>query len=158
MSVVVEESAKGKGETKKAVKKLKDELKDGTAVRKELDKIWEQIKRDAYDMCPKDTGALAGTIRIIKIPTGAMLGGISRIKGLSVFDRSIIAGDITKINPKSGKPVDYAVFVHDGHKMRDGRMYEGVPFLSEALALNEGELMKAIQRALKKLGRKYESD
>ena len=156
MVVVIEEDDAGtKKKAKDAIKKLKDDLKDGTIIAKELDKVWKRIRNDAKMMCPKDTGLLASTIRISKLPSGAMIGGLSRVKDVTIFDKTIVAGDMTKINRKSGKPCDYAVWVHDGHKLRDGSFWSGVPFLSEAIAMHEDELEKAIQRALKKLGKKY---
>lgn len=156
MPVVVEEDDAGtKKETKKATEKLKKDLDDGTEIAKELDKVWKAIKDDAYNACPKETGALARTIRVVKIPMGVSVGGLSRIKELTIFDRSIVAGDITKTNPKTGKPIDYASWVHDGHRMKDGRMFAGVPFLTMAMAKHDVDLNKAIEKALKKLAKKH---
>ena len=156
MSVIVEESDGGsKKDTKKALKKLKKAFDDGKEIAKELNKIWQKVKVDAITLCPKETGTLASTIRVTRLPLGMMTGSWSRIKEVTIFNKSIIAGDITKINPKSKKPCDYATWVHDGHKMRDGRMYAGVPFLTMAIARHEAELEKAINRALQKLGKKH---
>lgn len=139
-----------------ALIRLKRDIDDGRDFRTELDIVWQKIKRDAEAMCPKgdDSGLLASTIRVTKVPMGRIVGNWSRIKDITLFDRSIIAGDITKTT-KSGRPCDYAAWVHDGHKMKDGRMYAGIPFLTQALAQNEQELNKAIERALKKLGAKF---
>ena len=154
MGVIISESDGGtKKKLKKEIKKFKGGVKDGVAI--ELEKVMRKIRDDAVAICPKETGSLASTIRIASIPTGMMTGAWSRIKEIMLFDKSIIAGDITKINPKSGRPVDYASWVHNGHVMRDGRFWSGVPFLTEAIAMNEKELNDAINRALKKLGKNY---
>jgi hypothetical protein len=63
---------------------------------------------------------------------------------------------LTKTNPRTHKPVDYASWVHDGYIGKDGKVYSGTPFLTNALAENSEELNKAIDRALRKLGQKYE--
>jgi len=159
MVVVVEETDdKTKRKTFEALAKMREEFRKGLVISKELDKVWRKIKNDAMAICPKDTGALASTIRIRKIPIGTAAGAFARMKQFMIFDRSIIAGDITKTNPKSGKPVDYASWVHDGHKMKDGRMWNGIPFLTLAIGKNDAELNDAIKRALRKLGKKYERD
>lgn len=159
MTIVISEDDAGtKRKTINALEKTRKDIAAGRDITKELDRIWRAIKDDAYNLCPKDTGALANSIRIVKIPTGAMISGWSRIKEVSIYDRSIVAGDITKTNPKTKKPVDYATWVHDGHRMPDGKLFTGVPFLTEAIALHDEDLNKAIQRALKKIGRKYEGN
>jgi len=156
MSIAIQEDDAGtKKDTLEALKKLKKDIADGDKIQKELARIWKKILRDAINMCPKDTGALARTIRITKVPTGSIMGGWSRIKEITLFDRSIIAGDVTQTNPKTKTPVDYATWVHDGHVRRDGLFHAGVPFLTHAIAMNEQELEKAIDRALKKIAQKY---
>lgn len=157
MAVVIEEDDAGtKKKTKEAIARLKKDFEDGTIISKELEQVMIKIRNDAKVACPKETGTLAGTIRLSKIPMGAMTGGWSHVKAITIFNMSIVAGDLTAINPKYNRPCDYATFVHDGHKMRDGSFWAGVPFLTEAIAANSGELDKAIERALKKLGKKFE--
>jgi len=151
--VVIEESDGGtKALMKKKLKKMKESVDQ--AIAGELNLVWANILNDAIRFCPKETGALASTIKIIE----GMLGGLGmgRMVGKAVFDRTIIAGDATIINPKSGIPVIYASWVHDGHIMPDGTFWGGIPFLTEALANNEGDLMKAVERALKRLGKEFE--
>jgi len=112
MGVIISESDGGtKKKLKKEIKKFKGGVKDGVAI--ELEKVMRKIRDDAVAICPKETGTLASTIRIASVPTGMMTGAWSRIKEIMLFDKSIIAGDITKINPKSGRPVDYACFTKD---------------------------------------------
>lgn len=159
MTIVIDEDDAGtKRKVINALERTRKDIATGGDIARELDRVWNAIKDDAYKLCPKDTGALANSIRVVKIPTGAMIGGWSKIKEISIFDRSIVAGDITKTNPKTKKPVDYATWVHDGHKMPDGRLFTGVPFLTEAIAMHDEELNKAIQRALRKIGKKYEGN
>ena len=158
MSVTIEEDDSGtKRAALLAMQKTASDFKRGQAIEEELNRVWDQIKMDAEIMCPKDTGALASTIRVVKIPMGQMTGAWSRIKDITMFDRSIIAGDFSVMNPKSHRPVDYASWVHDGHRFRDGRIMQGVPFLTEALAKNDEELNKAVERALQRLGKQYQS-
>ena len=157
MPIVIEEDDAGtKKKAREALEQLRLDFQNGDIISKELSRVMIKIRDDAKIMCPKETGTLASTIRIAKIPMGAMTGAWSHVKELTVFNMSIVAGDLMKINPKYNKPCDYATWVHDGHKMRDGSFWAGIPFLTEALAKNEGELDKAIERALKKLGKKFE--
>jgi len=154
---VQEDDAGTKKVLEDALKRTTREFKEGKDIKQELDRIWRKIRDDAEVICPKDTGTLANTIRITSLPTGFMTGTWSRIKEISIYDRTIVAGDITKINPKSKRPCDYAAWVHDGHRMKDGKIYAGVPFLTQAIAQNERELDEAIDRALRKIGKKFGS-
>jgi len=160
MAVVVEEDDAGtKKKAKEALRKLRNDFKDGTIISKELRKVMIMIREDAKAICRReayDTGTLHDTIRISKIPMGAMTGAWSHVKEITIFNMSVVAGDLSKINPKTNRPCDYASWVHDGHRMRDGSFFSGVPFLTEAVAKNAAELNKAIERALKKLGKKFE--
>lgn len=126
------------------------------SVRAELELIWREIEQTAIDLCPKDTGSLASTITSIE---GSGEGAISATStsGQEIFNRSLIAGDESVINPKTGKPTsEYAGFVHDGH-MIGNMMWEGVPFLTEALLFYEDELEAAVDRAMSELGVNKES-
>lgn len=126
---------------KKDVESISDEVKS------ELEHIWSLIEQAAIDMCPVDTGALRSTI---KTSEGGGEGAISATS--DIINKSLIAGDDGVINWKSGKPTSlYAGFVHDGHALRDGSMWEGVPFLVEAILAYEGELEAAVDRAVQNL-------
>jgi hypothetical protein len=125
-----------------------------------LNDIWNRILMDAIDFSSKtmDTGALASSINVIQggLVAGGGLGQErSSRKPVSnwIFDRTIVAGDETIINPLTGKSTAmYAEWVHDGHIMRDGIFWEGNPFLTDALAAHEDELNAAVDRAMKELG------
>jgi len=151
MGVVVSKDLKGKRETEKALERTKKDFNKGKDVYAELDRVWRMIKDRAYANCPKRRGFLANTIRVTSMPVGAMTGSWSRVKAIQVFNKTIIAGDITK-------GVDYATWVHDGHKIKgtSNKRVEGMPFLTEAIAAYDTELNDAIQRALKKLGKKFQ--
>lgn len=156
--VALQESDGGtKKKTAKALEKTRKRFKKGKEVEAKLDRVWQKVERAAINYCPVKYGDLKRTIRIVKIPVGQMSGAWSRVKELTIFDRSIIAGDITKMNTM-GKPINYATWVHDGHRMRNGRMWAGVPFLTMALAQYDSEINKAIDEALKEIGKKMESD
>jgi hypothetical protein len=119
----------------------------------QLQRAWNKVKMDAVLMCPKDTGTLAGTIRVVR---SEEVDGISSVnKSITMFDRAILAGDLMKINPKSHEPCNYAQIVHDGYMRKDGAIYIGVPFLTYALALNEGTIQDALDKALINLGTKF---
>lgn len=137
-----------------SLEKTSKDISQGKHIEDELTRVWNKVKTDAYIACPKDTGTLAGTIRVVASEVAdAGLG--SSDKSITMFDRAIIAGDITKTNPKTKGPCNYAQFVHDGYMRRDGAIYIGVPFLSYALALNEMALEDAIDKALQKLGKEF---
>ena len=140
------ESLYWKKQAKKYLEEAREELPK--KIKEELERVWQNILNDAKRLCPVDTGTLRSTIRVADM--SAIMSGFSpHIKGVQVFNKAIIAGDYTVINPKTGRPCNYAVWVHDGHRLRDGRFWAGVPFLTEALMMNEAELMKAIDKALK---------
>lgn len=134
----------------------------------ELDEVWWAILMDAIEFCSKtlDTGALASSIRVTEgseMMSGATFNGPAGtgparqpvVQGTSsgtIFDRSIIAGDASVINPKTGIGTDvYAEWIHDGHMMRDGTFWEGNPFLTDAMSAHEVELMSALDKAQKEL-------
>lgn len=156
MTVVVQEDDAGtKMATRRSLEKTRKEFKDGKAIAKELNQVLRKIKNDAVIRCPKKSGTLSSTVRISDIaPTGAL--GVIGVRINDIFNKFVIAGDITKTNPQTNRPCDYANLVHDGHRLRDGSWWGGVPFLTEAIAANQLELDKAIDRALKKIGKKFE--
>ena len=159
MAIVISETDDGtKQRVMETIGKIAEDLPEEIA--KELDQIWWSIWMDAIEFCSKtmDTGALASSINVIEggmVVEGGM--GLSRTPRTSIgnwiFDRSIVAGDATVINPKTGQPTSlYAEWVHDGHMMRDGTFWEGNPFLQDALDAHEAELEMAVERAMHELG------
>jgi len=160
MGVVITETDSGtKKKLMRHLDKISKELPE--AIAKELDEIWMRIWYDAIDRCPKITGALAASINVIEGTVGAGGGAgkmmsprqvIGFLVGQDIFNRTITAGDVTVINFETKKSTaEYAQWVHEGHKMRDGRFWFGVPFLTDALAAHEAELMDAVNRAMKEL-------
>jgi len=67
----------------------------------------------AKAFCPVDTGALMSSVR------AEMRGGLSA---------ALVAGGGGYINPRTGRPVDYARYVHDGTSRVPAR-----PFLLQAV-------------------------
>ena len=67
----------------------------------------------AQSFCPVDTGALLGSIRWE--PRGP-------------HEAALVAGGLGYINPRTGRPVDYARHVHDGTSRMPAR-----PFLLQAV-------------------------
>jgi len=129
----------------------------------ELEEIWDKIYQAAIELCPKATGSLANSIYLLEGATrilGGLTGNIKTVtagpslSGEIVCDRTITAGDEMVINPDTLKPTsEYASLVHDGHSMRDGTFWHGVPFLTDAVAMYEDELNAAVERALQELER-----
>ena len=142
VSVNIDVPAKIQDETivQNQLAQIRDDFPDSVA--QELLAVMEKVKDTAIDLCPKDTGALASSINLEG-------GSISASRQGDFFEANVYAGSPDIINPKTGKPTsDYAMLVHDGHMMRDGSMYEGVPFLEEALLFYEDEIEQAVNRAL----------
>lgn len=156
MAYIYKEDKGSNQSTKTSLQKLEDDIKNAREIEMELARVWDKVRSDAFMMCPKDTWSLANTIRVVKTPMGTTTGDVSSVKSVQIFDRTIVAGDLTKINPKTKQPINYGVFVHDGY-IKDGVVHNGVPFLTNAIAQNEDELMQAVNRALAKLGKKYET-
>ena len=122
--------------------KISDNLEG--AVAQELQEIMLQVQQLAVELCPKETGALASSI--------SLEGGAISASNGDFFDCSIYAGSEDVVNPISGKPTsEYAMLVHDGHMMRDGDFWEGVPFLEEAMMTFEPELEACVNKALASL-------
>jgi len=67
----------------------------------------------AQSFCPVDTGALLGSIRW-------------ELRG--PHEAALIAGGMSYINPRTGRPVDYARHVHDGTSRMPAR-----PFLLQSV-------------------------
>jgi len=59
----------------------------------------EEMVMMAKVFCPVDTGALMESIRAER---------------LGPYETALVAGGADYINPKTGKTVDYAVYVHEG--------------------------------------------
>lgn len=142
MTVTIDENFhQQKHEAMAKLATIRDEIED--ELRAELDAIMEKVKEAAISLCPADTGALRSSI---SLDSGTIQAG-------DFYGNSIYAGDESIINPKTGKSTaEYAQLVHDGHAMRDGTFWEGIPFLVEALLMYETELEDAVNRALKALG------
>jgi len=148
MASVTESDDGTKGRVKQTIKEIGEGLSD--EVRKELEEIWAKIEEAAKDLCPIDTGALVSTIQSVESGGGAI--SATSMTSNEVFNKSLIAGDESVVNKKTGKSTaEYAGLVHDGHATRDGIMWYGVPFLTEALMMYEEELQAAIDKALKEL-------
>ena len=67
----------------------------------------------AQSFCPVDTGALLGSVRW---------------ELRSPYEAALVAGGLSYINPRTGLPVDYASYVHDGTSRMPAR-----PFLLQAV-------------------------
>ena len=85
--------------------------KIGEATSVVLQMPWMEAAAKAF--CPADTGALMGSIR-------------AEMRGPHTM--ALVAGGAGYINPRTGRPVDYARHVHDGTSRMPPR-----PFLLQAV-------------------------
>lgn len=81
----------------------------------------------AQAFCPVDTGALMGSIRVEPRGPHAV---------------ALVAGGAQYVNPRTGRPVDYARFVHDGTSRTPAR-----PFLLQAVL---SERLRFVREVLKR--------
>ena len=138
-----------KEKTQRELSQIKKKLPHES--RQKFDEIMEKVLMTALQLVPIDTGALASSIRIVE---GALGGASGNIKEVLIFDKTIIAGDEMLINPKTGKPVNYAMYVHDGYSLPDGGWKDGTYFLTMAISQHYQELEEAINRVTEYLNNK----
>ena len=72
----------------------------------------------AQSFCPVDTGALLGSVRW-------------ELRGL--HEAALVAGGLGYINPRTGRPVDYARHVHDGTSRMPARPFLLMAVIQERL-------------------------
>ena len=147
MCFATSEVKRGLFETQQGIRTLRDDFPSQIA--EELRGIMEMVRARAIELCPKETGALASSISLEE-------GDISQSstgQGSEFYDCQIYAGSESIVNPISGKATsEYAQMVHDGHALRDGTIWEGCPFLEDAIDEFEPQLEDAVSRALSELG------
>lgn len=90
-------------------------IPDGIGAAADAALALEGVVATARALCPADTGALAGSIRVER--TGE-------------FEASLVAGGSGYTNPRTGRAVDYAEAAHDGTSATPPR-----PFLAQALLI-----------------------
>ena len=134
-------------------KKLAEDLRKAQRVvnrkfREELKRWWRKVKDTAYQLCPKDTGTLAKTIRVRRIQECSEHIGLEAEKAIVVLDTMIVAGGML-VNPKTGRICDYATYVHDGHRTPSGGFVPPRPFLTDAIAKHLPELRKILDEIFK---------
>jgi hypothetical protein len=84
------------------------------------------LEASAKSFCPVDTGALMGSIRTERRGPHAI---------------ALVAGGTGYINPRTGRPVDYARHVHDGTSRVPAR-----PFLLQAVIMERLRYLREILR------------
>jgi HK97 gp10 family phage protein len=94
--------------------------KIGEAATLTLQMPW--IVAAAKSFCPVDTAALMGSIR-------------TEMRG--PYEAALVAGGMGYINPRTGRPVDYARYVHDGTSRMPAR-----PFLLQAVLQEKLRFMR----------------
>lgn len=131
-----------KGRAKKATERFPKRL---TAEGKwRLKAWWLKVLGTAQMLCLAwafDTGTLYSTIRIEEnrpMPEGFPFE-VAYASQNQMINSMIMAGGMA-INPKTGRIVDYAQAVHDGHFTTGGRWIPERPFLREAVNMHSTEL------------------
>ena len=122
---------------------MRKNVKDFREIKESLKRFRGALSRDPEDealstvyrildlgisMCPVDTGALQGS---------------GRMEPYGPRQVVIKFGGAEFINPKTGRPVDYAILVHDGTSKMPGR-----PFLWWAIQMVLGEWSYKVARRL----------
>ena len=98
-------------------------------------KVIYKIKDDARDYIQRrayDTGALH---RSVRVQTTAIPAG-------NIVQMGLSAGGY-ETNPKTGRVVDYAIYVHEGTRRMRSR-----PFLEYAINLNKDSLVDALKEEM----------
>ena len=125
------------------------------AVKEYWYRVWLTAKQLCLQYGAFDTGALYESIELVweRVPYGGLFEIRVSSRGTEVV-AMIRVGGSGYINPKTGKFIDYAQAVHDGTRYMNAR-----PFLTDAIALNEGFLQailtKHIDMALSRFERDY---
>lgn len=104
-----------------------------------LKAVAEDVKKEAKELVPVDTGALQASIRLIV--TAATAGHVTRV--------GVRAGGY-EVNPKTGRPVDYAVPVEFGTSQQTPQ-----PYLIPAASKKAVPIMRSLLRELIILPRRY---
>ena len=104
-----------------------------------LKEVAEEVKTEAKDLVPVDTGALRDSIRLIV--TAKPAGNITRV--------GVRAGGY-EVNPKTGKLVNYAVYVEFGTSRQSPQ-----PYLIPAVNKKAVPIMRRLLKELVILPRKY---
>lgn len=101
--------------------------------------VAKDVKKEAKELVPVDTGALKASIRLIV--TAATAGNITRV--------GVRSGGY-EVNPKTGKIVNYAVFVEFGTSRQTPQ-----PYLIPAASKKAVPIMRKLLRELVILPRRY---
>ena len=104
-------------------------------------KVWETARQLCIEYGAVDTWTLYESIRLVwqYEPYGGLYEvGVSSA-GVNMY-AMIKVGGMEYINPRTGRPVNYAQAVHDGTRYMVAR-----PFLTDAIAMNEGYLQAVLQ-------------
>lgn len=136
-----------------------------------FEEYFQVLLEAAHRHCPKDTGALDSTIRLEDI-SASMESSIGTEMGYTPpisediqstevvreagFGKRIVAGGMA-INPRTGREVDYASYVHDGHFTKGGGFVMPRPFLDDAMREAEAYLESVWTKYSQKVGSRWEN-
>lgn len=148
-----ESDSGSKDRAKKRAKRFSEQLT--VEGRWRLKAWWYEVWMTARMYCLAwafDTGTLFSTIRIEEsrsMPEGYPYE-VAFSSQNEMVNSMIIAGGYA-INPKSGRIVDYAQFVHDGHFTVGGRWMPPKPFLRQAIEDHRAELDMILKNCIEKV-------
>jgi len=116
---------------------------------------WEKVKETARALCPVEYGILQATIRVER----ASQFEFGQAIGLNTFEvqvvpekhnlvqHKIMAGGMLT-HPKTGRIVDYAAAVHDGHFSVSGEWFPPNPFITTAINIHIDELYRILEKSV----------
>lgn len=158
MVVVVRET--DGGSKKRAMRATYGTARAGaTATQHEMLHWLSKVVMLAKTYCPKETGTLATTIRIVtQAPTGGFFEVVKNPLENDIGVTALITAGGWLVNPKTGFICDYAQAVHDGHLTRGGGYYAGVPFLTMAIDASEAEYQQMVKKIFDAQERAWHGD
>ncbi len=142
-----------KGRAKSAAERFPDAISADAKWRIRV--WWQKVKETARALCPVDYGILQATVRIEEA-SPFELGQAVGMENFEVqvvpekhklIQHKIIAGGML-MHPKTGRIVDYAAAVHDGHFTVSGRWIPPNPFITTAINIHIGELYRILDQSV----------
>lgn len=137
-----------KGRARVAAERMPQKISE--EARPQLQAWWERVKATAQSLCPIDTGSLMLSIRIepLTITFGENFE-IAVSPNEQLINSQIVAGGMI-VNPKTGRLVDYAKAIEEGHFTVSGSWVPPNPFLEMAINIHIGELYQILDNSIEK--------
>lgn len=114
---VIQKDIVNQDETVEALDNMRKQIADPANYQQNFLSVLKDIKETAKYYCPKDTHALANSIRLIKNDSEQKLDK-SLAKSKSILNYTFIAGNPNKKNSK-GKPINYGCITDNDYILKD---------------------------------------